>query len=175
MTRSHTYPQVDPRAAGTIDAAVAVAPRGASAGRALAGARLRDAVAVAVGPAFVLREDLARAAGLGLDGLPAVDLARPLPVLDARVTEIAARRHLAAGAPLVIVRERGRPIGAVSARSIAAEEVSPGTPMVARLRSTMAPAALAVVTLIGRIAAERDARAFLVGGAVRDLLRAADV
>src|SRR5262249_33152684 len=99
---------------------------------------------------------------------------RPLPVVEARVTEVAARRHLEAGAPLVIVRDGGRPGGAGSRRAVAARD-DDGLPMVTRVSSPMSPAALEVLTPVGQLAAARGARAFLVGGVVRDLLRAPEV
>ena len=174
MTRSHAYPQVDPRASGIIDSGVVSVPRSARARRALALARLRDAAVVVAGNAYVLREDLAAATTLGLDELPATDLARPLPALDTHHSEVAARRHLAAGAPLVIVREGGRAIGAVSRRSVVVAEPSV-VPMAARVRSALSPGGLDALAMIGEIALARGARAYLVGGVVRDMLRVGEV
>src|SRR2546426_10099274 len=120
--RAHAYPQVDPGAAALVDAPVASVPRGARVGDALRLARRRQAVAVSAdGRAWILRDDLARAARLGLDDLPAAMLARSVPAVESRVSEIAVRRHLASGAPVVIVRDGRRgalgAIGAVAARS----------------------------------------------------------
>jgi len=118
--RAHAYPQVDPGAAALVDAPVASVPRGARVGEALRLARRRQAVAVSAdGRAWILRDDLARAARLGLDELPAAMLARPVPAVESRVSEIVVRRHLASGAPVVIVRDGRRgalgAIGAVAA------------------------------------------------------------
>src|SRR5262249_61701628 len=121
------YPQVGPGAAALVDARVASVPRGARVGDALRRARRRQAVAVSAdGRAWILRDDLARAARLGLDDLPAAMLARPVPAVESRVSEIAVRRHLAAGAPVVIVRDgRRRALGALGA---VAGPTLPGSP-----------------------------------------------
>jgi len=162
--RAHAYPQVEPTAAALVDATVATAPRGATVSTALRLARRRDARAVALGgAAWTLREDLARAEALGLGHLAARALTRPLPVVEARAPELHVRRHLADGAPLVFVRAGGRALGAAG-RPPAPRGVS----MVARLARGVAPEARRILEVVGRAAAVRGARAFAVGGLVRD-------
>ena len=166
--RAHAYPQVDPGAAALVDAPVASVPRGARVGDALRLARRRQAVAVSAdGRAWVLRDDLARAARLGLDDLPAAMLARPVPAVESRVSEIAVRRHLAAGAPVVIVRDGRRgALGAIGA--VAATTLTSSSPRFPERLSAFGRDAL---TALGPVAREQKAAAFLVGGVVRDALR----
>ena len=166
--RAHAYPQVDPGAAALVDAPVASVPRGARVGDALRLARRRQAVAVSAdGRAWILRDDLARAARLGLDELPAAMLARPVPAVESRVSEIAVRRHLASGAPVVIVRDGRRgALGAIGA--VAATTFTSSSPRFPERLSAFARDAL---TALGPVAREQKAAAFLVGGVVRDALR----
>ncbi|PYN56135.1 MAG: hypothetical protein DMD92_16155, partial [Candidatus Rokuibacteriota bacterium] len=111
--RAHAYPQVSVVAGDVVDVAVVAAPPSIAVRAALALARKRDAAVLAVGPRYVLREDLARASLLDAGDLPAASVARPLPVVDAGAGEVAVRRRLAGGAPLVIVRGRAGAVGAV--------------------------------------------------------------
>ena len=83
--RAHVYPQVEPGAAALVDAAVVSVPASISAGHALALARRRDARALTAGAAVVLRDDLARAASLGVSGARATSLARPVQIGRAHV------------------------------------------------------------------------------------------
>ena len=171
--RAHIYPQVELAAADLVDVPVASAPAEITVADALALARKRNAGWLAAGAAAVLREDLVRAVALGLGELPAAEIARPLPSVDAAAGEAAVRRLLAAGAPLVPVRGPKGPLGAVSGRigggaladASAAGRVNRGLPADAR----------DLLTTIGRIADEHDGRAFLVGGIVRDLWRGATI
>ena len=170
--RAHAYPQVTPIAADLVDQPVTTAPVGVGAADALRLARRRGAVGVACGKAgWALTEDLARAQGLGLAGIPAEALARRLPVVDAHAAEVTVRRHLRAGAAAVVVVERGTPVGAVT-RGPAPLAIS----MQARLEQTLDVPALQVLATTARLAAAAGARAFAVGGIVRDawLGRAAD-
>jgi tRNA nucleotidyltransferase (CCA-adding enzyme) len=162
--RAAAYPQVDPRAAGLVDRAVTSAGARARVGEALARARQRDAAAVRAGEQWILREDLARAAALGLTDLPARALARPLPVVAPGTPEVAVRRHLLAGAPLVIVADR-RSAAAVAPLGTEALLVPGG-----RRLGQMPAAVRDVLTTIGRVAGRAGARAWLVGGVVRDVL-----
>jgi tRNA nucleotidyltransferase (CCA-adding enzyme) len=149
---------------------VARVPAGARVAPALALARTRNAAIVRVAESrWVLREDLSRAQGLGLGALRAAALARPLPAVGADEGEVRVRRLLDAGAPAVVVRDRRGPLGAVTAR--------PGPPLARaplgrwfaeRLPDTVR----ATIETVARLAAEHSARAFLVGGTVRDALRA---
>jgi tRNA nucleotidyltransferase (CCA-adding enzyme) len=171
--RAHVYPQVELAAADLVDVTVASAPAEVTVADALALARKRNAGWLAAGAAAVLREDLARAAALGLGELRAAAIARALPSVDATSGEAAVRRLLSAGAPVVTVRGPKGPLGAVSGRLVggaladasAAGRVHRGLPADVR----------ELLTTIGRIADEHDGRAFLVGGIVRDLWRGATI
>ena len=114
--RAHVYPQVNLEAADLVDVAVAVAPAGITVADALALVRKRNTGLLAAGAAYVLRDDLVRAASLGLGGLRAVEIARSLPAVDPGAGETVLRRLLAAGAPLVTVRSARSIRGAVSGR-----------------------------------------------------------
>ncbi|HYS16789.1 MAG TPA: hypothetical protein VET45_07690, partial [Candidatus Binatia bacterium] len=80
--RAHAYPQVSLAAADLADVAIATAPAGIAVADALALARKRNAGLLTAGAAYVLRDDLVRAASLGLGALRAAELARPLPAVD---------------------------------------------------------------------------------------------
>jgi len=165
--RAHAYPQVDPGAAALVDAPVATIPRRARVGDALGLARRRQAAAVSAdGRVWILRDDLARAARLGLGELPASALARPVPVVESRAGEIAVRRRLAAGAPVVIVRDGRRgALGAISAATAA-----PTTSLPARFPERLDGFAREALAKLPPVASEQKAVAFLVGGVVRDAL-----
>jgi tRNA nucleotidyltransferase (CCA-adding enzyme) len=162
--RAQSYPQVMPRAVDVVDGPVVVAPAGLSAGDAARLARRRGAeVLGAGGRAWVLREDAARAAALGLADLPLERLARPLPVVTPRESEIVVRRHLAAGAPAVVVVRGRSPLGVVR-RGPPAVALS----MQARLDRWLDGESRALLGLVGQLAGEVGAVAFAVGGLVRD-------
>ncbi|HEV8472949.1 MAG TPA: hypothetical protein VGR82_09260 [Methylomirabilota bacterium] len=165
--RAHAYPQVSLLAADLVDGAVVAAPSGITAADALRLGRRRHAGVVACGrDGHALVHDLARAVALGLSDVPARELISPLPVLEPRATEAEVRRHLARGAPAVVVAGRGRALGVVT------RGPEPRTlPITARLASTLPPATLALLGDIARLAAAHGARAFLAGGLVRDLWR----
>jgi len=166
MARRSTYPQVEIGAAGLIDATLIAVPASTSVADALDTARRRDAHGLVAGEAVILRDDLARAARLGVGGARARSLARPLPMVGARVSEVVVRRHLAAGAPLVVVREGRRVLGGVTAASMAAPTISLADRLGRRLPATT----LSVLATTARVAAQRGARAYLAGGVVRDAL-----
>jgi tRNA nucleotidyltransferase (CCA-adding enzyme) len=171
--RGHRYPQVEPGAAALVDAPVAAAPAALTVREAMAVALKRDAHALRLGDrGWVLREDLARAATLALEDLPASAITRPLPMVSARASEVAVRRALAAGARLVIVQDRRGLIGGVSAASGLASAAI-GLSVAARLSRSLPPWTSDVLATVGRLATAAGARAFLVGGVVRDVLRAA--
>src|SRR5262245_43180655 len=95
-------------AAELIDGSIVPVPPRLGAGDAMRLARRRGGDVLNAGPgAWVLREDAVRAHALGLGDLPVQRLARPLPVVTARESEIVVRRHLIGGAPVVVV-VRGR-------------------------------------------------------------------
>ncbi len=170
--RAQAYPQASLAAGDLVDVAVATAPPRISVGDALRLARRRDAMVLAAGESYVLRDDLARASQLGLDDLAAASVARALPDVDAHAGEIAVRRLLEAGAPLVVVRERRGPVGAVGARPGGGE---PNASAAARVSRCVPAETRALLDTIGRLAAAQGARAFLVGGMVRDVWREAPV
>ena len=162
----HAYPQVEPGAAGLINVAVAATPSRSTVRRALDVARRRDAGLITVGTRQVLRSDLARAAELDLFDLDAASLERPFPVVEARASVVVVRRHLMAGAPLVVVRRGGRIIGAVERTPGLADQSIASV----RVAAALGPEVTAMLSTIGQLAAARGARAFAVGGLVRDAL-----
>ena len=165
--RAHAYPQVSLAAADLVNAAVTRAPAPVAIGAALQLARKRDAVVVVVEARYVLREDLVRASRLGLEDLASTAVARDLPSVEAGAGEVTVRRLLAEGAPLVVVRDRRGPLGAVATPPAATPEV----PTAPRLARRLPADTRALLASIGRCAAARGAHAFLVGGMVRDLWR----
>lgn len=169
--RAHVYPQVDARAAGLIDLRVAPCPERATVAEALTLLRKRNVQALArpARKGLVLLEDLTRAGALGLEALPAVELERTVPVVTAREGEVAVRRRLLAGAAAVLVLDRLAPIGAVS-RAAVRDAPGAGLSLAARLRARLPADALALLVELGRLAGAAGARAFAVGGVVRDLL-----
>ena len=170
--RGHLYPQVEPGAAALINAAVLTAPPALRVREAQAWALKHNADALQLGDrGWVLREDLARAMALALDDVPASAITRPLPTLSARAAEVMVRRTLAAGAPLVIIQDRRGTIGGVSATAGGAEAL--GLSVAVRLARGVPTWAEEVLAAVGRLAAAHGVRAFLVGGVVRDVLRAA--
>jgi tRNA nucleotidyltransferase (CCA-adding enzyme) len=171
--RAHLYPQVEPGAAALVTVpAVPLAP-GATVAAALALVRRRGAtVLVADGARVVLGEDVERARELALGALPAHALARPVPVVAPRASEVAVRRHLADGATAVLVRDRAAIAGAVLPPSVP----PPGAMPAMRHRLARLPHAVrCVLGEVRRAAAAAGIRAWLVGGAVRDLLRDVDI
>jgi tRNA nucleotidyltransferase (CCA-adding enzyme) len=169
-TRAHVYPQVELGAAALVDVAVVTVPVAISVADALAVARRRDVQVLVAGDAFVLRDDLARAATLDVDDARASTLARPLPVVDAHASEVAVRRHHASGAPLVIVRERRRLVGGVSAHGRGGTAMS----LADRLGRRLPADAHEALRVLARVAAERGARGYLAAGVVRDALVGVD-
>ena len=166
LARAHVYPQVEIGAAALADVPLVTVPVSISASEALAIARRRAAPVLVAGDVFVLRDDLARAATLGIDRARAQMLARPLPVVDARASEVAVRRQLAAGAPFVVVREGRRLLGAVGARAAADTSMS----LADRLGRRLSPESRHVLESLARVASTRGARAYLAAGVVRDAL-----
>src|SRR2546422_1324371 len=90
---------------------------------------------------------------------------------DAGAGEVTVRRLLAEGAPLVVVRDRRGPVGAVAARGATTATL----PTARRVADRLSSDTRALLESIGRLAAARGARAFLVGGMVRDLWRDAEM
>jgi tRNA nucleotidyltransferase (CCA-adding enzyme) len=172
----HAYPQVDPGASGLVDAPVAAAPPAATAAEALRIVQASGAVAATLGEgarmAAVLQDDLARAIDLGLGDLPAVVLTRSLPLVEGRESEVAVRRRLAAGAPLALVRDGSRIVGAVRGGTGPVSGAAPGSGVAAmmgrRLAGRLPDASFAVLRLVAEAARACRARAYLAGGLVRD-------
>ena len=169
--RAHAYPQVSLVAVDLVNTAVTQAPAPIAIGAALRLARKRDAAMVVVDGRCALREDLVRASLLGLDDLASTAVARDLPCVDAGAGEVTVRRLLAEGAPLVVVRDRRGPVGAVAARGATTATL----PTARRVADRLSSDTRALLESIGRLAAARGARAFLVGGMVRDLWRDAEM
>src|SRR5712691_4989303 len=167
----HAYPQVDARAQGLMDGRVVSLSCSLSVSRALEamrGAKARGALARPSTAA--LRSDLERAASWQLGRLRWMDLAYPrLPVLEARAGEIAVRRLLDRGAPLVLIREDRRLVGMVEASAIS----RPAPSLSARLDRLHGPSAeskLWVLRMAGKLGEDQGQAVFVVGGFARDLL-----
>jgi tRNA nucleotidyltransferase (CCA-adding enzyme) len=162
--RSHVYPQAAPVAADLVDGPVVAVPGTLDAVDAMRVARRRGADVLGAGAGhWVLREDAVRAEALGLGSLPVRRLARPLPVVSARESEIVVRRHLAGGAPAVVVARGRTPLGLVR------RAPSPGSlSMQARFERWLDPESRMLLTAVGRLAGDVGARPFAVGGLVRD-------
>ncbi len=169
--RAHAYPQVDARAGDLTDVRVVPCPADASVlrGRALLGTGSGRALVLAGQKALVFTDDLVRAMALGLETLRVAELARPVPAVLRGDSEVSVRRRLVAGAPAVLVLDRFRPIGAVGRAALAGAAVA-GPSLVRRLRSRRAAEVLELLAEVGRLADAAGARAFAVGGVVRDAL-----
>jgi tRNA nucleotidyltransferase (CCA-adding enzyme) len=162
--RGHAYPQVSPSAGDLVDGAVVTAPPTLSATDGLRLARHRRAEVLGVGPrGWVLREDLVRATALGVGALAIGELARRLPVVTPGESEIRVRRQLAAGAVAVVVGTGRSSLGVV-------RRAPPPAPlaMQGRFERWLDAASRDLLDTAGRLAAAHGARAFVVGGLVRD-------
>ncbi|MBI3636821.1 MAG: hypothetical protein HY216_11540 [Candidatus Rokubacteria bacterium] len=165
--RAHVYPQVEPGAAGLVSSVVASAPARVTTDAALRLARRRSAAAVELGEGrWVLREDLARAAALGLGRLAAARLTRPVAVVAADDSEVTVRRRLAGGVRLAVVRRGPRTLGAVTPTSPAA----PGMALAGRFAERLPVERIALLRRVGALARAQGSAAFVVGGLVRDVL-----
>lgn len=165
----HAYPQVDGRAASLVDLPVVYGPADASVGDVLSSLR-RDRARAWVTThrrGAILRCDLERAARLGLQRERAVDLERTVPRVSAGDSEVVVRRHLLAGVPAVIVLDRHHVVGAIS-RSVVPDPA--GSTMTEPQRQRLGGVVLELLTQVGAIARRVGARAFAVGGLVRDAL-----
>jgi tRNA nucleotidyltransferase (CCA-adding enzyme) len=168
--RGHTYPQVRVLARDLINATVGSLEPGASIEDGVARATRLDIAGFVLSPRSgqaVLRDDLRRAAALGLGDVPAARVARPVAVVDARVSEIAVRRELAGGAPFVVVRDGATLVGAVA--PVGAFPGRPRGPSLAgRLATAVDREAYRLLRRAGLLAEDAGGRAFAVGGVVRD-------
>jgi tRNA nucleotidyltransferase (CCA-adding enzyme) len=166
----HVYPQARVVAGDLVDArAVAAAPT-VSSRDALARARAAAARAVALRgrvARVVLREDLARAVALGLGDLPASALARPVPVVAPHASEGRLRRMRSAGTSPVVRVGKGAEVDGL----VTGLPGGPGVALARRFARALPRGARDVLAVAGAVAAARGARAFAVGGLVRDALR----
>ncbi|HUG36638.1 MAG TPA: hypothetical protein VML54_06785, partial [Candidatus Limnocylindrales bacterium] len=172
--RGAIYPQVEPGAAGLMTAPLARAPATAPVRRALAASRRARASIVLVGPRAAVRaHDLERASAWGLGGSAAARLAWPdLPVMASSAPEIAVRRALAAGAPIVLVRSGRRVVGAVDAAAHAmARPALSVAPQLEHAGDARAEARLWLLRRAGKVGEAAGLPVYAVGGLVRDLLR----
>ncbi len=162
--RAQTYPQVMATAADLLDGRVVAAPATLGAADAMRLARRRGGDVLSAGPGrWVLRTDAARAHALGLGSLPVRRLARPLPTVAPGESEIVVRRHLTGGEPAVVVVRGRTPLGVV--RRVPPPAV---ISMRARFERWLDAETRSLLEVIGRLAAEQGASAFVVGGVVRD-------
>ena len=167
------YPQVEPRAAALADRRIAAGRPRARAEHALAACRHAGARALVLGPRRVARAaDLARAVSLGLGALPVDALAwSALPVVGAAAPEIEARRLLASGAPMVLVREGRRVVGVIERDRAGVDGA--GMSLAARLdhlQSREDEARLWLLRAAGKIGESMGTPVHAVGGFVRDLM-----
>jgi tRNA nucleotidyltransferase (CCA-adding enzyme) len=163
--RSHSYPQVTAAAAALVDGPVVMVPATLGAADAMRVGRRRGADVLGAGAGrWLLREDAARAAALGLGTLGVGWLTRPLPVVGPRESEIVVRRHLASGAPAVVVG-RGRTVLGVVRRTPPPVTLS----MQTRLQRWLDPESGVLLGAVGRLAGDVGVQAFVVGGLVRDV------
>ena len=178
----HAYPQVEPGVAALMDSRVLRGAPAATVARALARARAAGATVVALGPGRAVRvSELARAAAWGLDRRSVGEVAwRDLPGVAAGASEIEARRHLRAGASLVLVRRGARVIGAVDRDRVAV--TPPESSLLAQLEQTRPAvrrpphldiARVWLLRVAGKIGEGLGTPAYAVGGFVRDLLAGA--
>jgi hypothetical protein len=176
----HAYPQAEPGVAALLDTRVLRCAPGAPVTRVLARARAAGATVVVLGHGRAARvSDLARAAAWGLQRRPVRDVAwRGLPTVAGGGSEIEARRHLLAGAPLVLGRRGARVIGAADRDRVglAPPDLSILSLLEHPAASKPAPSHDARVWLLrvaGKIGEGMGAPCYAVGGFVRDLLAGA--
>jgi tRNA nucleotidyltransferase (CCA-adding enzyme) len=171
----HAYPQARVLARDLVSTILGPLPPAASVREALARATRLDAMGFVLAERegfAVLREDLRRAAALGLGDLPAMLIRRPLPVLDDAADELAVRRTLAGGAPLVLIRNGTTSAGAVVPRGRSFGHAL-GPSLTRRLTAALDRPARRLLGRVASLAEGHGSRAFAVGGVVRDAVRGA--
>jgi tRNA nucleotidyltransferase (CCA-adding enzyme) len=166
------YPQVEPGAEALMERRLAICPARATVARALARGAGGE-VLVTSARAAVRRRELVAAAGWGLGALAADEVAwRGLPVVGPRTAEVTVRRLVAQGAPLVLVRDGRRVVGAVDRERI--EVMPPGPSVAGRLErggDRAGEARAWMLRVAGKVGEGMGLPVFAVGGIVRDLLR----
>lgn len=172
--RRSQYPQVEPGARELAHAAVAICAAQASVAQALRVLEQRQARFLAVkakGRIGAVRpEDLRRAQAFGLSRLAVGELAWwSVPTVSGETTEVRVRRLLLAGAPLVFVKEHGEAVAAVAPLRSARPPVS----LARRLERQLTGDTLNLLRTVSGLAESLGVRAYVAGGFVRDLLRAA--
>ncbi|HZS34084.1 MAG TPA: hypothetical protein VFC42_11970 [Methylomirabilota bacterium] len=171
VVRRGGYPQVEPRAAGLMDAGVTVVPATLTVGEAQRAAARRSAVVAArVGRSWAVadRETLGRARRLGLEDAPLGAVLWDAPAVAAGASEIDVRRRLGPAHPFVLVVDTGSPVGVV-VRDPASRRA---LPLSARQRLMRLPAPLpGWLERAGALGDAARARVAVVGGLVRDLFR----
>lgn len=170
--RGHTYPHVRISAGDLVNTALgSLAPRACVDDELLRATRLDlTGFVVPRDARVVLREDLRRAAALGLGGLPAARVARAIPVVDAGTSEITVRRELARGAPLVLIRDGTTSMDAVAPPGPEGARAM-GLSLAPRLDAALDETAHRLLRRVARLAEGQGSRAFAVGGVVRDAVR----
>jgi tRNA nucleotidyltransferase (CCA-adding enzyme) len=125
------------------------------------------------GPRQAVRfSELARAVEWGLGRHPVRDVAwRGLPTLSPRASEIDARRHVLAGASLVLVGRARRAVGVVDGERLALTyPESSVLPRLERLADRPGEARFWLLRVAGKVGESLGTPAYAVGGFVRDLL-----
>ena len=168
------YPQVEPRAAALMDARVAECAPGRRADTALHLARQAGAEVLVLGKRrAVRRRDLERVTDWGVGDLKVGDVARDdVAVLPAASGEIAARRLLIEGAPMILVRDGRRVVGVIDAEVV--EIARPSVAVAHRLDHSASPLMEARIWLLrvaGKVGEGLVLPIFAVGGVIRDLLQ----
>jgi tRNA nucleotidyltransferase (CCA-adding enzyme) len=164
---------VELTAGGLAGQRAATARRDLRVEAALALAREAHAEVVIVGPrSAVRRRELVRSVAWGLGARPVEAVAwRDLPVVPATAGEITVRRLALAGAPMIVVRERRRAVGAIDGErlDLARPTLSLGRQLEA-FESGGGAAALSVCRVAGTMGERLGIRVCAVGGFVRDVL-----
>jgi len=168
------YPQVEPRVAALMDSRVAECAPARRADTALQIARQAGAKVLVLGKRRAARRrDLERVTAWGVDDLRVGDVARDdVAVLPVAAPEIAARRLLIEGAPLILVRDGRRVVGVIDAEAV--EIVRPSVSVAHRLDHAASPLMEARIWLLrvaGKVGEGLGLPIFAVGGVIRDLLQ----
>lgn len=169
------YPQVELTAGMLMDRRVAVASPRATVSQALRSLR-RAEILITGRSAAARRRDVALAARWGLGRLRVARVAWiALPTVPASASEVAVRRLLERGVPIVLVTDGRRVVGAVDAASQQAPSPTLSvSPRLDRLGDHGAEARLWLLRLAGKVGEATGSPVYAVGGCVRDLLLGRD-